>query len=69
LYLILPSLPASAAFVPILHQNNIGPILIEFGTEAQKALHSPPIISGDVIWAQGCSEPGAGSDLASLTRI
>lgn len=54
-----PQLPAQGL-------NHIGPILIEFGSEAQKAKHLPPIISGDVIWAQGYSEPGAGSDLASL---
>src|ERR1700716_288349 len=46
--------------------NHIGPILMEFGSEAQKAQHLPPIIAGTVIWAQGYSEPGAGSDLASL---
>ena len=54
-----PQLPAQGL-------NHIGPILIEFGTAAQKAKHLPPIIAGDVIWAQGYSEPGAGSDLASL---
>jgi alkylation response protein AidB-like acyl-CoA dehydrogenase len=46
--------------------NHIGPILMEFGTEAQQAQHLPPILDGMVIWAQGYSEPGAGSDLASL---
>ncbi|HUD86302.1 MAG TPA: acyl-CoA dehydrogenase family protein [Xanthobacteraceae bacterium] len=46
--------------------NHIGPILMEFGTEAQQAQHLPPIVEGTVIWAQGYSEPGAGSDLASL---
>ncbi len=55
-----PQLPAQGL-------NHIGPILIEFGSEAQKAKHLPPIIGGTVIWAQGYSEPGAGSDLASLT--
>jgi len=54
-----PQLPAQGL-------NHIGPILIEFGTEAQKKKHLPPILAGDVIWAQGYSEPGAGSDLASL---
>jgi alkylation response protein AidB-like acyl-CoA dehydrogenase len=56
-----------APYVPTQGLNNIGPILIEFGTEAQKERHLPPIIRGDVIWAQGYSEPGAGSDLASLS--
>ena len=46
--------------------NHIGPLLMEFGTAAQKAQHLPPILAGGVIWAQGYSEPGAGSDLASL---
>src|SRR5690349_22873195 len=55
-----------APYLPAQGLNHIGPILIEFGTEAQKAKHLPPIIDGSVIWAQGYSEPGAGSDLASL---
>ena len=52
--------------LPTQGLNHIGPILMEFATEAQKAQHLPPIIAGTVIWAQGYSEPGAGSDLASL---
>jgi alkylation response protein AidB-like acyl-CoA dehydrogenase len=53
--------------LPVQGLNHIGPILMEFGSEAHKARHLPPIVEGSVIWAQGYSEPGAGSDLASLS--
>ena len=52
--------------LPVQGLNHIGPILMEFGTDAQRKKHLPPIIEGSVIWAQGYSEPGAGSDLASV---
>ena len=43
------------------------PVLLELGTEEQKQQFIKPTIHGDMIWCQGYSEPGAGSDLASLT--
>ncbi|MBK7947438.1 MAG: acyl-CoA dehydrogenase family protein [Deltaproteobacteria bacterium] len=42
------------------------PTLLEFGTEAQKARYIPPALRGEESWCQGYSEPGSGSDLASL---
>lgn len=55
--------PLNASFVAL---NHAGPTLIACGDPAQKAFHLPKILAGEVIWCQGFSEPGAGSDLASV---
>ena len=59
---------AAGAFNPIggFGTMMFGPTLLDVATEEQKQRYLPPIVRGDVHWCQGYSEPGAGSDLASL---
>jgi alkylation response protein AidB-like acyl-CoA dehydrogenase len=57
---------ARAPVLPGMGLNLVGPTIIHWGTEAQKQQYLPKILNADEIWAQGFSEPGAGSDLASL---
>src|SRR5579872_995841 len=58
----------TGAFSPIggMGVAMFGPTLLEYGNEEQKRRHVPPIVQGDLRWCQGYSEPGAGSNLASL---
>ncbi|GAA4888278.1 acyl-CoA dehydrogenase [Ferrimonas pelagia] len=52
-----------------VNQNGIfllGPTLMEYGTEAHKARFLPKMATGEEVWAQGWSEPGAGSDMAAI---
>ena len=44
----------------------VGPLLIQYGTKAQKAFFLPKVLSGEHVWCQGYSEPNAGSDLAGV---
>jgi acyl-CoA dehydrogenase len=47
-------------------QGLLGPVMNHFATPEQKAEHMPPVFNGERLWCQGFSEPGSGSDLASL---
>ncbi len=57
---------ANAPSVVMMGIQMLGPMLMHYGTEAQKSFYLPRMLSGEHVWCQGYSEPGAGSDLASL---
>ncbi len=58
----LAGAPRVVPFGPVM----VAPVIMAFGTPEQQQRHLPGIMSGDVWWSQGYSEPGSGSDLASL---
>ncbi len=58
----LAGAPRIVPFGPVM----VAPVIMAFGTPEQQQRHLPGIMSGDVWWSQGYSEPGSGSDLASL---
>lgn len=57
---------AGAPILPFMSLKLLGPVLIHFGSPSQQRDFLPAILSGEDFWAQGFSEPGAGSDLANL---
>ncbi len=66
-YIYVEELQAAAVPQPLgFNVTMVGPVIATFGSEAQKARFLPGTANLDIWWAQGFSEPGAGSDLASL---
>jgi len=57
---------ANAPVIPAMGLQMCGPVLMTYGTQQQKAFFLPRMLSGEHYWCQGFSEPGSGSDLASL---
>ena len=65
-YIAARELASACAPLPTFGITMLGPVLIAFGSDAQKARYLPRILKSDDVWCQGYSEPGAGSDLARL---
>lgn len=66
-YIFMSEMAAAGAPEPLsFNTNMVGPVIAAFGTEEQKRRFLPPTANLDIWWCQGFSEPGAGSDLASL---
>ncbi len=64
--IFLEEAQAAGAPIPLLTINSVGPTLMRFGTEEQKTFFLPKILAGEIQFAIGYSEPGAGTDLAAL---
>ena len=65
-YIAAREFASACAPLPTFGITMLGPVLIAFGSDAQKARYLPRILKSDDVWCQGYSEPGAGSDLARL---
>ncbi len=65
-YIAAREFASACAPLPTFGITMLGPVLIAFGSDAQKARYLPRILRSDDVWCQGYSEPGAGSDLAGL---
>ena len=65
-YIAAREFASACAPLPTFGITMLGPVLIAFGSDAQKARYLPRILRSDDVWCQGYSEPGAGSDLARL---
>ncbi|SMC96280.1 acyl-CoA dehydrogenase family protein [Lentzea albidocapillata] len=66
-YILFDEVQRAQAPFPFVTINNIGPMLQSYGTEEQKRAYLPGMLTGDVVFAIGYSEPEAGTDLASLS--
>jgi alkylation response protein AidB-like acyl-CoA dehydrogenase len=66
-YIFFDEVQRAGVPFPFVTINTIGPAIQRFGTDEQKRAYLPGILSGEIVFAIGYSEPGAGTDLASLT--